>query len=86
VTLVVDEADSAAMRIVPHSTLTKNFPILGRSPLNKKMALVLDRTITLAEALRATVLAGLEIGSQNGLRDLKLLPYRDGDGGLHSCI
>lgn len=52
----------------------------------KKMALVLDRTATLAEILRATVEAGIGMGSQSSLSELKLLPYCDGDGELHSCI
>lgn len=52
----------------------------------KKMALVLDRTISLAEALRTTVQAGIEIGSLSALNELKLLLYCDGDGEPHSCI
>jgi|GEM_PF-1413120 len=63
----------------------ENLPDYRTIP-TKKIALVLDRTTTLAEALRATVEAGIGIGSQSGLSDLKLLPYRDGDGELHSCI
>jgi len=57
-----------------------------RTILTKKMALILDRTATLTEALRATVQAGIGIGSQSSLSELKLLPYCDGDGELHSCI
>ncbi len=57
-----------------------------RTIATKKMALVIDRTTPLPEALRATVQAGIAIGSQSSLSDLKLLPYRDGDGELHSCI
>jgi hypothetical protein len=52
----------------------------------KKMALVLDRTASLAEVLRATVEASIKIGSQSDLNGLKLLSYCDKDGQPHSCI